>query len=37
MHSNHAKKNPQPAGWGFWVKTLAMTYSRMRMHTTIGA
>ena len=22
---------------GFWGKALAMTYSRMRMHTTIGA
>ena len=31
-----AKKNPAAGAAGFWIKTLAMTYSRMRMHTTIG-
>ena len=31
------KKNPQPRLGVFGIKTLAMTYSRMRMHTTIGA
>ena len=35
--NNPAVKRKTPSrGWGFWVKTLAMTYSRMRMHTTIG-
>ena len=30
-------KKPQPYGLGFGVKTLAMTYSCMYAHTTIGA
>src|SRR5690349_24572838 len=34
--SPRAKKNPAIAG-GVWCKALAMTYSCMRMHTTIGA
>src|SRR6478735_8713931 len=32
-----AKKNPTGFPAGFWCKALAMTYSCMRMHTTIGA
>ena len=32
-----AKKNPAGFPAGFWCKALAMTYSCMRMHTTIGA
>ena len=33
-----AKTKPQLIELGFCgIKTLAMTYSRMRMHTTIGA
>ncbi|WP_386795718.1 hypothetical protein, partial [Luteimonas composti] len=35
--SERNKKPPAFWGWGFGVKTLAMTYSRMRLHTTIGA
>ena len=31
------RKPPQESLRGFWCKALAMTYSRMRMHTTIGA
>ena len=31
------RKPPQEVLRGFWCKALAMTYSRMRMHTTIGA
>ena len=31
------RKPPQGSLRGFWGKALAMTYSRMRMHTTIGA
>ena len=37
MTFSDAKKNPQPQAGGFGIKTLAMTYSRMRMHTPIGA
>ena len=32
-----AKKNAGSEDPAFWEKPLAMTYSRMRMHTTIGA
>ena len=32
-----AKKNPAGNPGGVWYKALAMTYSCMRMHTTIGA
>ena len=32
-----AKKNPAGDPAGFCCKALAMTYSCMRMHTTIGA
>lgn len=32
-----AKKNPADMFGGVLGKALAMTYSRMRMHTTIGA
>ena len=32
-----AKKNAGSIDPAFWEKPLAMTYSRMRMHTTIGA
>ena len=31
------EKPPLVTQRGFWCKALAMTYSRMRMHTTIGA
>ena len=35
---SRARQNPSSMSWGFALKkTLAMTYSRMRMHTTIGA
>ena len=31
------KKNPKPFGLGFWVRSLAVPYFRMGVHTIIGA